>query len=226
MPQTLSAEWQEFLATAYPDADIQELHSAKKHTLGNLTLTGYNSKLSNRGFGWKREEMARSGLRLSASIVNNKEWGPAEIEARAELLADLIIEAWPGPVADGQPDPINEKWAKLREILVAIPAGRWTSYGEAAAAIGSAAQPVGTYIANTDLPNAYRVMRSSGHIPPEFRWIDEDDTRDPRALLEAEGVEFSASGAASRAQFLDAEALSQLISAPETSNDGDATAEE
>ena len=225
MPQTLSKEWQDFLTITYPDADIQELHATKKHTLGNLTLTGYNSKLSNRGFGWKREEMARSGLRLSASVVANQEWGPAEIEARAELLANQIIEAWPGPMADAESAPVNEKWAKLREILVAIPAGRWTSYGEVAAAIGSAAQPVGTYIANTEIPNAYRVMRSSGQIPPAFRWYDEDDTRDPQALLESEGIEFSASGAASREQFLDAEALSQLISAPDTSNDGDATAE-
>ena len=220
MPQTLSKEWQDFLTTAYPDADIQELHSSKKHTLGNLTLTGYNSKLSNRGFGWKREEMARSGLRLSASVVANQEWGPAEIEARAELLANQIIEAWPGPMADGESAPVNEKWAKLREILVAIPAGRWTSYGEVAAAIGSAAQPVGTYIANTEIPNAYRVMRSSGQIPPAFRWYDEDDTRDPQALLESEGIEFSASGAASREQFLDAEALMELVTEADWENTG------
>lgn len=226
MPQTVSTEWREFLAHEYPDADIAELHASTMHTLGNLTLTGYNPKLSNKGFGWKRREMSKSGLRLSSSVVANAVWGPTEIEARAELLADLIIEAWPGPVADGKQAPVNEKWAKLREILVAIPSGRWTSYGAMAAAIGSAAQPVGTYLANNEAPTAYRVLRSSGHVPSEFRWIDENDTRDPRALLEAEGIEFSASGAASREQFLDAEALSQLVSTPETPNDGDLVARE
>lgn len=77
---------------------------------------------------------------------------------------------------------------------------------------------MGTYIANTDLPNAYRVMRSSGQIPPAFRWYDEDDTRDPQALLESEGIEFSASGAASREQFLDAEAVMDLVADAEVSD--------
>ncbi|MDK8811151.1 DUF262 domain-containing protein [Corynebacterium sp. MSK035] len=216
MPQNLSPEWRADLSAWYPGVDIDEMHNTWKHTLGNLTLTGYNSQLSNKGFAWKREELARSGLRLSTSLIDSERWGPDEIAARADSLTDLIIKAWPGPTTgDFSSESENPKWRKLKEILVAIPTGRWTSYGEIAAAIGSAPQPVGTYIANNVLPNAYRVMRASGEIPEGFRWYDESDTRNPQELLASEGIEFSASGHASRAQFLDAEDLSELLEIPD-----------
>ena len=216
MPQNLSPEWRADLSAWYPGVDIDEMHDTWKHTLGNLTLTGYNSQLSNKGFAWKREELARSGLRLSTSLIDSERWGPDEIAARADSLTDLIIKAWPGPTTGASSsDSENPKWRKLKEILVAIPTGRWTSYGEIAAAIGSAPQPVGTYIANNVLPNAYRVMRASGEIPEGFRWYDESDTRNPQELLASEGIEFSASGHASRAQFLDAEDLSELLEIPD-----------
>ena len=217
MPQNLSPEWRSDLSAWYPGVDIDEMHNAWKHTLGNLTLTGYNSQLSNKGFVWKREELARSGLRLSTSLIDSEQWGPDEIAARADSLTDLIITAWPGPTTgDSSSGSENPKWQKLKEILVAIPTGRWTSYGEIATAIGSAPQPVGTYIANNVLPNAYRVMRATGEIPEGFRWYDESDTRNPQELLASEGIEFSASGHASRAQFLDAEDLSELLEIPDT----------
>ena len=217
MPQNLSTGWRNYLLENYPGADIDETHNSWKHTLGNLTLTGYNSQMSNKTFQWKREQLTRSGLRLKASIISQEQWGPREIEARADLLAKLIIQAWPGPTSSDKADGFgNPKWRRLKEILVAIPAGRWTSYGELASVIGSAAQPVGTYIANTELPNAYRVMRSTGEIPKGFRWYDENDTRSPRELLISEGVEFSSNGRASKAQFLDAEALSQLLEVPDS----------
>lgn len=214
MPQTLSSSWISDMEQKYPDIDIQEAHTAKAHTLGNLTLTGYNSQMSNKGFDWKRNEMKRSGLRLSASIVSEKDWGPAQIDKRAELLTNLVITSWLGPTSEAEEDASeNPIWQKLREILLAIPAGYWTSYGQIAAAIGTAAQPVGTYIGNTRIPNAYRVLRNIG-VPPEgFRWYDENDTRDPMQLLASEGVEFTSKGRASRKQFLTTADLLALIDA-------------
>lgn len=58
-------------------------------------------------------------------------------------------------------------------------------------------------------------MRATGEIPEGFRWYDESDTRNPQELLASEGIEFSASGHASRAQFLDAEDLSELLEIPD-----------
>ena len=98
MPQNLSPAWRQHLEDTHPGQDIDELHDSLVHTLGNLTLTGYNSALSNRDFGWKRAEMLKSGLRLSASVTEQDHWGPQKIRDRADLLADLIIATWPGPM--------------------------------------------------------------------------------------------------------------------------------
>lgn len=220
MPQTLSSDWRNFLISEYPDAEVEMLHDTRKHTLGNLTLTGYNTQMSNKPFAWKRGEMQRSGLRLSSSITEQEQWGPNEIDARADVLADLITSSWVGPMASSEvADNVNPKWTKLRQILLALPAGRWTSYGEIASVIGSAAQPVGNYIANTEVENAYRVLRSTGEVPAGFRWYNEDDDRDPQELLASEGLEFSAQGRASTEQFLDAEALADLIADEDNGDD-------
>ena len=49
MPQVLTDEWRDTLGL-----DAYEIHSLLLHTLGNLTLTGYNPELSNRSFSGKR----------------------------------------------------------------------------------------------------------------------------------------------------------------------------
>ncbi|MCP8340940.1 HNH endonuclease family protein, partial [Clostridioides difficile] len=50
MPQTLTNKWKESLGDNY-----KEIHDKYLHTIGNLTLTGYNSKLSNKTFEEKKE---------------------------------------------------------------------------------------------------------------------------------------------------------------------------
>ncbi|QGU07042.1 Methylated-DNA--protein-cysteine methyltransferase [Corynebacterium occultum] len=212
MPQTLTPEWRSALEAACPGQDIEEVHDLTQHTLGNLTLTGYNSSLSNHSFDWKRAEMLKSGVRLSASIAEQKQWGPDQIHTRAEQLAEIIINAWPGPRhKDATTGDIAPVWRKLRNILTALPAGRWTSYGNIAAAIGTAAQPVGNYIAVNPLPNAHRVMRSNGEISANFRWLNPEDKTDPRTLLEDEGVSFTKAGNAHTKLRLSVEELTELL---------------
>lgn len=215
MPQTLSNRWREYLENIHPGEDTDELHEKYLHTLGNLTLTGYNSSLSNREFEWKRAEMAKSGLRLSASITRQNEWGPEQIERRGNMLADQIISSWPGPLHEGD-TTIAPMWRRLRQLLAALPAGRWTSYGDLARAIGTGAQPVGNYVRSNKLPNAYRILRNNGELSPGFQWIDEDDDRDPMELLRAEGVTFSERGIADPSQRLSAAELDELLSLAES----------
>jgi len=50
MPQTLSVKWKESLGENW-----EEIHNEYLNTLGNITLTGYNSKMSNRPFLEKRD---------------------------------------------------------------------------------------------------------------------------------------------------------------------------
>ena len=70
------------------------------HTLGNLTLTGYNSELSDRPF---REKLTMKGgfrdspLRLNHYLAELEHWNEEEIQKRAALLADQVLKIWPAP---------------------------------------------------------------------------------------------------------------------------------
>ena len=69
MPQTLSEEWKEELG-----ANWSETHEKYLHTIGNLTLTGYNSELSNHSF--KEKQDFPGGFRDSPLYLNKSLRGP------------------------------------------------------------------------------------------------------------------------------------------------------
>ncbi|ART21140.1 hypothetical protein CBE89_06210 [Corynebacterium striatum] len=209
MPQTLSPDWESQLREQ--DEDYAERYTATVHTLGNLTLTGYNAQLSNKSFSWKREEMSRSGLRLSQSITQHETWGPNEIEERGNMLADVIIQEWPGPDSQDRDTNISPTWRRLRAVLSILPYGSWTSYGDLAAAIGTAAQPTGNFLAANPVLNAYRVLRSSGEVSNSFRWLDEETTLTPAEALEQDGIHFDVRGRAAQEQRLRTDDLVSLL---------------
>jgi predicted transport protein len=70
------------------------------HSIGNLTLTGYNSELSDRPF---REKLSIKGgfrespLHLNAYLAKLDTWNEQQIIARAQHLADLALQVWPAP---------------------------------------------------------------------------------------------------------------------------------
>ncbi|ALE78005.1 DNA-binding protein [Pseudonocardia sp. AL041005-10] len=84
--------------------------------------------------------------------------------------------------------PALRDWSDLHEVLDAIPAGRWTSYGDVAAAIGSHAVPVGSHIAQCgSCTSPWRVLNAKGRVSSGFRWsAPRNDT--PQELLAAEGL--------------------------------------
>ncbi len=92
MPQDLTAEWREVLGDG-----AEGVHTRLLHTLGNLTLTGYNPELSNRPFDEKRVLFENSHLAMNAEIAAEASWGQEEIRARSERLAAKAILLWPGP---------------------------------------------------------------------------------------------------------------------------------
>jgi len=97
LPQNpdLSHEWREELGQ-----DWQEVQAKYLHTIGNLTLTGYNSKYSDKPFAAKRDMeggFRQSPIRLNESIASCDRWDETAITARAELLADLAVTIWPTP---------------------------------------------------------------------------------------------------------------------------------
>ena len=93
MPQDLTKEWQEALGS-----NANEIHARLLHTLGNLTLTGYNPELSNQAFNEKRRYFKDSNLAMNREIAEEVEWGPEQIRLRTERLAARAIKIWPGPV--------------------------------------------------------------------------------------------------------------------------------
>ncbi|GHQ04467.1 hypothetical protein VN0272_09360 [Helicobacter pylori] len=95
MPQKLTEEWKRDLGE-----NFQEIHNKYLHTIGNLTLTGYNSEYSNKSFQEKRDMengFKQSPLSLNQSLKDLESFGEEEIKKRANDLADLALKIWTYP---------------------------------------------------------------------------------------------------------------------------------
>ena len=117
MPQTPTAAWRRSLSEDLTGSEtFSELHGSLVHTLGNLTLTGYNSTMSNKPFDVKRGQLHKSGLAMNQEIAREPRWGRAEIHARADQLAKQIAKTWPGPV-DAGPEETGAAWDIMAKAL-------------------------------------------------------------------------------------------------------------
>jgi uncharacterized protein with ParB-like and HNH nuclease domain/predicted transport protein len=101
LPQNedLSSEWREDLGSEW-----QRVQQTWLHTLGNLTLTAYNSDYSDRPFADKRDMpdapekgLKQSPLKLNQGLGVLEKWDEAAIRTRASKLADLAVSVWPAP---------------------------------------------------------------------------------------------------------------------------------
>jgi predicted transport protein len=80
--------------------DWHTVHAKYLHTLGNLTLTGYNSELSDRPFAEKKTMpggFAESPVRLNQGLARVARWNKDAIEDRAGRLAKTAASVWPAP---------------------------------------------------------------------------------------------------------------------------------
>jgi len=212
MPQTLTEEWLGVVAEDIADdEDPVELAARLTHTLGNLTLTGYNPELSNSPFSEKRELLEKSNLEMNRPISKKKRWGPKEILERADDLAERAIVIWPGPDESVRGEVTGRDWELLHQALAALPAGSWTSYTDLAELVGSHPVPVGVHIARTPVVNGHRALSIDGRVSRNFRWYDISDTRDPMDVLRDEGVTFDEDGRADPAQRVTAAELAGLV---------------
>lgn len=197
LPQSLTPDWEAILTAGASEGEVpEEVHASLVHTLGNLTLTAYNAKLSNDSFHAKKKLLADSGLAMNRKIADTPGWGRAEIQDRGRALAQRIVSIWPGPDESASTPIPSPRWTLLNQVLASIPAGRWTSYSDVAELIGSHQVAVGARLASVVTPNAHRVLKISGHISPEFRWPDPQRNDDPREVLQREGVRFDEQGRA------------------------------
>jgi uncharacterized protein with ParB-like and HNH nuclease domain/predicted transport protein len=97
LPQNpeLSAAWRAELGD-----DWENVRERRLHTLGNLTLTGYNPEYSDHSFERKKTlegGFAVSPLRLNEGLAQVQRWDEAAIDARAKRLSNLACTVWAMP---------------------------------------------------------------------------------------------------------------------------------
>ena len=95
MPQNknLSTAWQKMLGE-----DWEAVRDRYLHTLGNLTLTGYNSELGDLPFSEKQEKLEDTITHVTvlySDVKDKTEWNAGTIEARAKRLSGRILQLFP-----------------------------------------------------------------------------------------------------------------------------------
>lgn len=95
MPQNknLSMSWQKMLGENW-----QSVHEKYLHTLGNLTLTGYNSELGDKPFEKKKEKLEETITHIAvlySDVKDKSEWNSGNMEKRAKRLAEIILKLFP-----------------------------------------------------------------------------------------------------------------------------------
>lgn len=120
MPQNALAH-EEWIVMLGGSEVAQEVHSELLHTLGNLTVTAYNSELSDGTLEEKKQRMDggfdHDVISLSDDCKACEEWNRSTIETRAVRLANRAVEVWPEPSADaGLVDQLGRKPKKVAGI--------------------------------------------------------------------------------------------------------------
>ncbi len=112
MPQNknLSEEWKKELGEKWA-----EIHSKYLHTIGNLTLTGYNPELGDKSFLEKRGMdggFSDSPIRLNSGLAALAQWNEDAICKRADEIAKKSLEIWKYP---SLPSEVLEKYSAIED---------------------------------------------------------------------------------------------------------------
>lgn len=94
MPQNKTEEWEKEIGNEY-----FMIHEKYLHTLGNLTLTGYNSELSDKPFKIKKQMIEEKSkfISLNKDVINQEKWNVNAINERAERLSSLLLNIFKLP---------------------------------------------------------------------------------------------------------------------------------
>ncbi len=123
LPQTLTPEWEQ----EFGDEAIEQ-SSRLLHTLGNLTLTGYNAEMSNKPYNVKRGELVKSHYVLNQHFVEVERWSSDAIRERGRSLAQRALLIWkdvgrsPASVLpekrSSQPPPSKVRFRNVEQSVV------------------------------------------------------------------------------------------------------------
>jgi len=214
LPQNPTDEGKAEFASLITEGDPEAVYESIVDTIGNLTLTVYNSKLSNDPFAKKRSSwLSVTGVISTLEIAKSQAWGPSEISDRANLLADIAERIWEGPDESLLDLEIATVGERIDEIVGVIPPGRWASYGDVAEVAGTASMVVGNRVSTEGLSGAWRVLKANGKVSKKFKWGHESQFAGKTAIevLESEGIPFDEDGFASPEHRLSTEALRERL---------------
>lgn len=133
MPQKLTGKhgraWKEMLGENW-----QRTHERLLHTLGNLTLTGYNADMSNRPFPDKKAWFAETHVDLNRVFADLATWDGRAIRARGKALAAQVAQTWPRPegveYVPGRPTKTRKLRASQRKAYWAsfLASDEWSGF--------------------------------------------------------------------------------------------------
>lgn len=106
MPQNKDNEdWKKMIGD---DFDI--IHDKYLHTLGNLSLTGYNSELSDKSFSEKVAMIKEKSkfVSLNQDVIDKKVWNDKTICTRADRLSSKLLQDLKLPDIFGKKPPLNK----------------------------------------------------------------------------------------------------------------------
>ena len=97
--ENIPKEWIDMVAGG-DEKLAYEIYDKYVHTIGNLTITGYNSNLSNMSFQKKKDRKKddgsfigyRNGLKFNEDVVRENKWLQSNIENRSSKLIDVFME--------------------------------------------------------------------------------------------------------------------------------------
>ena len=95
MPRKLTKEWRDSLGPQH-----ERIHEQLLDSPGNITLTGYNTKYSNKSFAFKRDTdggFKQSPLKINNNLADTDVWDEKAINDRAGLLAKMAVGVWKYP---------------------------------------------------------------------------------------------------------------------------------
>ena len=100
--ENIPNSWVQMIADG--DVDLAKQHRANYvHTIGNLTITGYNQNLSNMSFEQKRDRTSKdktkeigykNGLYLNKDLVNQNAWTVDKIKNRTDSLVEILMDMY------------------------------------------------------------------------------------------------------------------------------------
>lgn len=89
LSENLPNSWKKMLGS-----DYERIFSTYLHTLGNLTLTGYNPELAQKSFSEKKKIYEESHLELNKYFKDLDKWDEEEITKRTDLIIKNSLNIW------------------------------------------------------------------------------------------------------------------------------------